>query len=44
MTKPFSVHIDAWPDGAAIPARFAFGRPGSESPFAPSDNISPAIH
>lgn len=40
----FSVHIDAWPHGAAIPARFAFGQPGTpHSPFAPSDNISPAI-
>lgn len=40
----FSVHIDAWPHGAAIPPRFAFGQPGTpHSPFAPSDNISPAI-
>lgn len=40
----FSVHIDAWPHGAAIPARFAFGQQGTpDSPFAPSDNISPAI-
>lgn len=43
MDKAFSVHIDAWADGAAIPARFAFGQPGTDSPFAPSDNISPAI-
>lgn len=40
----FSVHIDAWPPGAAIPARFAFGQPGTpDSPFATSDNVSPAI-
>lgn len=40
----FTVHINAWPHGAAIPARFAFGQPGNpDSPFAPSDNISPAI-
>jgi len=40
----FFVHIDAWPHGAAIPARFAFGQPGTpDSPFAPSDNVSPAI-
>lgn len=43
MAKKFSVHIDAWPYGAAIPARFAFGRPGGDSPFATSDNINPAI-
>ena len=40
----FSVHIDAWPHGAAIPPRFAFSQPGTpDSPFAPSDNVSPAI-
>ena len=43
MTDNFSVHIDAWPDGAAIPARYAFGKPGDDGPFATSDNISPAI-
>ena len=42
--KTFSVHIDAWAPGAPIPARHAFGQPGTpDSPFAPSDNISPAI-
>jgi hypothetical protein len=25
MEKNFSVHIDSWNHGAAIPARFAFG-------------------
>ena len=43
MEKKFSVHIDSWSHGAAIPARFAFGHPGTDSPFAPSDNVSPAI-
>lgn len=43
MTDKFSVHIDAWPDGAAIPARYAFGKPGDDGPFATSDNTSPAI-
>ena len=43
MAKQFSVHIDAWSNGAAIPARYAFGQPGTDSPFAPSDNVSPAI-
>jgi len=43
MKTQFTVHIDSWAHGAAIPAQFAFGRPGTDSPFAPSDNISPAI-
>ena len=43
MKTQFTVHIDSWAHGAAIPAQFAFGRPGTNSPFAPSDNISPAI-
>lgn len=45
MANSFTVQMDAWLEGAPIPSRFAFGRPGSaEEPFAPSDNISPAIH
>lgn len=43
MKKTFSIHIDAWSQGAPIPAKYAFGQPGSEGPFALSDNISPAI-
>ena len=43
MKKKFTVYIDSWTHGAAIPARFAFGRPGTDSPFALSDNVSPAI-
>jgi Raf kinase inhibitor-like YbhB/YbcL family protein len=43
MKTQLTVHIDSWPHGAAIPPQFAFGRPGTDSPFAPSDNISPAI-
>jgi Raf kinase inhibitor-like YbhB/YbcL family protein len=43
MDKPFSLEIDAWEDGAPIPARYAFGKPGTDGPFALSDNISPAI-
>lgn len=43
MNKPFTINIDAWDHGSAIPARFAFGRPGEDAPFAPSDNVSPAI-
>ena len=44
MAGPFSVQIDAWEFGAQIPSRFAFGKPGTDSPFAPSENLSPAIH
>ena len=43
MTNAFSLQIDAWNDGAPIPARNAFGKPGGDEPFAPSDNVSPAI-
>lgn len=43
MQDPFHVQIDAWAPGAPIPQRFAFGKPGSDEPFAPSDNVSPAI-
>ncbi|MEM8859645.1 MAG: YbhB/YbcL family Raf kinase inhibitor-like protein [Chloroflexota bacterium] len=43
MTEQFSIQIDAWEDGAAIPAKFAFGQPGTDGPFALSDNISPAV-
>lgn len=43
MSDSFSMQISAWSDGAAIPAKYAFGQPGSDAPFATSDNISPAI-
>ena len=43
MKTQFNIHIDSWDNGAAIPAKFSFGRPGEDSPFAPSDNISPSI-
>lgn len=43
MKNKFTLCIDSWSDGAAIPARFAFGKPGADGQFAPSDNISPAI-
>lgn len=43
MTSDFSVQIDAWPDGSAIPARHAFGQPGSDGPFEFGGNLSPAI-
>lgn len=43
MEATFSVQIDAWKNGDPIPAKFAFGQPGTDGPFALSDNISPAI-
>ena len=39
----FTVNIDAWADGAPIPARFAFGTLDHKAAFALSDNHSPAI-
>lgn len=44
MNPVFTVNIDAWNDGGSIPSRFAFGRIGKDTPFALSDNISPAIN
>ncbi|MEM8867119.1 MAG: YbhB/YbcL family Raf kinase inhibitor-like protein [Verrucomicrobiota bacterium] len=43
MNKTLTVEIDEWANGARIPSKFAFGQPGTDSPFAPSENISPAI-
>ena len=39
----FSMEIKAWDNGAPIPARYAFGKPGVDSPFATSDNVNPGI-
>lgn len=41
--KMMNIDIDGWQEEAAIPSRFAFGKPGSDGPFAPSDNVSPAV-
>ncbi|MGB0371246.1 MAG: YbhB/YbcL family Raf kinase inhibitor-like protein [Opitutales bacterium] len=43
MEIPFTLTIDAWADGSAIPAKYAFGKPGTDGPFATSDNVSPAL-
>jgi Raf kinase inhibitor-like YbhB/YbcL family protein len=43
MNEPFSIHIDAWKHGERVPAQFAFGQPGTDSPFAPSENRNPGI-
>ncbi len=39
----FSIDISAWKSGSPIPARYAFGKPGADGPFATSDNMNPAI-
>ncbi len=43
MASSFTLQLPAWADGAPIPARFAFGQPGTDGPFAVSDNVSPAL-
>ncbi len=43
MKTQFNININSWENGTAIPAKFAFGKPGIDSPFAPSENINPAI-
>lgn len=43
MESQFSLHIDAWSQGGRIPAKYAFGQPGSDGPFALSANVSPAL-
>lgn len=35
--------IDAWANGASIPAKYAFGDIPTEGPFALSDNINPHV-
>lgn len=37
------ITINGWNDGAVIPAKFAFGKPGEDAPFAPSDNVNPHV-
>lgn len=43
MHSPLQIEIDAWADGAPIPALYAFGQPGEEAPFEPAGNRNPAI-
>lgn len=43
MQSQFSLYIDAWRHGERIPAKYAFGQPGSDGPFALSANLSPAL-
>lgn len=43
MDNAFQIHIDSWENEGVIPARFAFGKPGNDGPFATSDNISPKV-
>lgn len=39
----FSIQISAWNEGEKIPAKFAFGKPGEDGPFAFGGNVSPEI-
>jgi Raf kinase inhibitor-like YbhB/YbcL family protein len=43
MTDGFKVTIEAWPNGGAIPERYAFCKPATEGHIAMSDNVSPPI-
>ena len=43
MESQFNLHIDAWTHGGRIPAKYAFGQPGSHGPFSLSANVSPAL-
>ena len=43
MTDSMQVQIEAWEHGAPIPAQYAFGKPGTDEPFATSDNVNPSI-
>lgn len=43
MGNSLTVKIDAWITGEKIPAKYAFGKPGDDGPFATSDNVSPKI-
>ncbi|MEO0793751.1 MAG: YbhB/YbcL family Raf kinase inhibitor-like protein [Verrucomicrobiota bacterium] len=38
-----NLKVDGWKNTGAIPAQFAFGKPGVEVPFAPSENLSPSL-
>ncbi|MCG8490534.1 MAG: YbhB/YbcL family Raf kinase inhibitor-like protein [Sneathiellales bacterium] len=44
MTAELNVTIDAWEDGTAIPAPYAFCIPSEEGHVALSDNKNPAIN
>ena len=43
MNNAFSVSVDGWSNGAAIPERFAFGKKSPETHIALSDNLNPKI-
>ena len=43
MPTEFTLSIDAWSHGAPIPAKYAFGQPGEDGPFAFGGNVNPAI-
>lgn len=43
MNNSFSISIEGWEDGAAIPEKFAFAKQDKESHITLSDNLNPAI-
>jgi Raf kinase inhibitor-like YbhB/YbcL family protein len=43
MSNAFSITIEGWEHGAAIPEKFALGKQDSDSHVALTDNINPAI-
>ncbi|MEO0442251.1 MAG: phospholipid-binding protein, partial [Pseudomonadota bacterium] len=43
MTTTLSVNIAAWPEGASIPAKYAFGKIPAAGHFELGGNCSPAI-
>lgn len=38
------LNVTGWNNNGSIAAKYAFGKPGTDAPFAPSDNISPQIN
>ena len=43
MNHTFSIKIEGWEDGDAIPEKFSLGRQDSDSHVALTDNLNPAI-
>lgn len=43
MSNIFSVSINGWENGSAIPSKFAFGKQNTQSHVELSDNLSPGI-
>lgn len=43
MSNTFTVTVDGWVDGDAIPEKFSFGKQDRETHIALSDNVNPKI-